>query len=196
MIAAIVGHGASPTGRGWGAQIDSADAVIRMWDWFMFQGTADYGTRYDLGVIRMRPSEAERGWPPERLPARGWMFYAPDRRDPTWWIAQAQGAGREAHLIPDRRRDPGEPKITRGTTAAAWAMETLRPSHLILVGFDNVHAGEPTAAAPGNMALWPGDFKDGVWQHGGHAWATEHALLERIAAETHTRLVWPEDIWP
>ena len=47
----VVGNGPSPAGQGWGAEIDGADTVIRLHDCHYQTDTADYGTRYDHGVL-------------------------------------------------------------------------------------------------------------------------------------------------
>jgi hypothetical protein len=49
--AAVIGHGRSPVGRGWGSRIDACDLVVRMWD-NHWQDEADWGFVTILGITR------------------------------------------------------------------------------------------------------------------------------------------------
>lgn len=49
-IISVIGNGPSPVGKGWGERIDVSDKVIRLHD-CQYQNRADYGRRYDIGVM-------------------------------------------------------------------------------------------------------------------------------------------------
>src|SRR5690606_18855443 len=72
MIIAVIGHGPSPAGMGLGPEIDASDLVIRLHD-CEWQDRADYGERYDWGVLNRRfPAVLDRI---VRRPAMGWLVY-------------------------------------------------------------------------------------------------------------------------
>lgn len=144
MFTVVVGHGRSPEGRGWGKLIDSADRVVRMWDWSEWQAPADYGMDYTHGVFVLTRKQIEIFWEHNKAwPTVGWLAFLgkptggllPNNTtliDPTPWTKLAQerfgGAGIRGTLT-----------LTRGTQAACWALDTSGPGdQVVLVGFDNV----------------------------------------------------------
>lgn len=200
MNIAIIGHGPSPAGKGWGPQIDSCDRVIRMWDCH-WQAPADYGTRYDIGVFTVHPIElAPMRELCERRPAEWWAYdhrgigrggyieplAEPQRRiDPAGWIARgrAMGGGSVGRLY----------ELTRGTAAALAALEWLRPARLVLVGFDSVEAGaiQKTQCAPDAVAVYRARgtavhvaANIGRARTATHDYPTERRLIEAAAGDS------------
>lgn len=148
MIVAVVGHGPSPAGRGWGARIDACDCVIRMWDCH-WQDAADYGTRYDVGCFTLSPKEI--------VDFRRLLR----RRPASWWAYDPRGMIHACHVeslpepvvaidpsaweVKGRRMGgiglSGRFELSRGSAAALAALEWLKPEWLHLVGFDTVASG-------------------------------------------------------
>lgn len=164
--AVIIGGGASALRRGWGHFIDKADFVVRMFD-HSWQEPADYGTRYDAGFFMINQGPAFERWPrPSHLVMATTGVMA--TTDPTeWWGAISfeqfeplipafkkradfrlfkfyDLAERARALTPDSL-----PKVVlaRGTQAAIAALWHVKPTRLILVGFDHMRAGCMTRSA-------------------------------------------------
>lgn len=148
MIVAIIGHGPSPGGKGWGTDIDLCDCVIRMWDCH-WQAPADYGIRYDIGCFTLSPKELV-------------DFRRLCRRRPLkWWGYDPRGMIRGGHVEAlaepieviesraweDRGRKmggrglAGRFELSRGSAAVMAALEWLKPERLHIVGFDTVASG-------------------------------------------------------
>lgn len=207
-VVAVIGHGKSPVGRGWGALIDSSDVVIRMWDWH-WQNPADYGFKYDYGLFEIAqglivdlfnkhnertPSVAFLG--SKLKPFRGPLPHPTILIDPTPW--ERLGASRGA------RGETGKFKLTRGVVAVCWALTQVLPgSRVILVGFDNVHAQiglSPEAGFPDEYRDLPSTFpfrnyKGGSTKYGNHDYAAERPLIEYLAAHHQVIVQFAEDVW-
>ncbi len=204
----IIGHGRSPERRGWGARIDAAPRVIRMWNWD-WQDPADYGARYDLGIIETH-AKVLRQWREcnARMPALGWLAsmllcdletYCLLPRpcetiDQECWTRQGDGAG-----------EHGEWQLTRGGIAACWAIDHSDPGgEIVLVGFDNIRAGvalAPDAAFAPVYQRHPGfwgmaGYREGATKEGNHDYAGERRLLAKLSAARGVSLWLAEDIWP
>ena len=159
MIAAVIGHGPSPAGKGWGPAIDACDCVVRMWDCH-WQDPADYGARYDIGCFTLSPKEL----PDFRRLRR--------RRPQKWWGYDPRGMIRGGHvekldaplevIAPGAWEDRGRRlggrglsgrfELSRGAAAVMAALEWLKPARLHLVGFDTVQAGRIAAKEYGPAA--------------------------------------------
>lgn len=202
MIVAVIGHGPSPSGKGWGAQIDACERVIRMWDCH-WQAPADYGTRYDVGIFTVWPGELQefrRGR--QRTPAEWWGYDIrgmgrnghrepldqPSRLiDTRGWIARARAFGAKGST--------GKLEFTRGTVAVLAAIEWLKPQRLHIVGFDTISQG---------ALAWPqySAAAIGAWeQRKGRAYAFvddgrerspthDYGAERRLILETGTELQW------
>lgn len=153
MRVAVIGHGPSPTGRGWGKKIDACDAVIRMWE-CGWQKPEDYGTRYDYGVFNLaatadgrRAIESVRDQPQPRC--EWWLYRAGACRLPLGLFdVPARDLPRDILIrklaeLGARTTREGKPATpTRGLAAIAMARRTWPNAAIILVGFDGVLSGE------------------------------------------------------
>ena len=203
----IVGHGRSPENKAWAEKIDSCDYVIRMWNWD-WQDQADYGKRYDYGFLEASPDiivsfykynrrQPRRGWVVSDL-FRSQMCQLPRRSeliDQTRWCDIGKSLGGLGAT--------GRLQFTRGTIAACWAIENAHPGdEIILVGFDNVYAGEALTIsdgfspayveAPGGLSF--SGYKPGR-KYGNHDFAIEQPVLEHLAAKHRVNLRFAQDIW-
>lgn len=202
MTIAVIGHGRSPEGRHWGERIDSCDAVVRMWDWF-WQPNADYGEKYDYGVVALIPFSLEPFHKaPKAIPRIAWLGYA-------------RGKGEtpvlpNMEIIDQRYRDEavrlgGRPgmNLTRGCAAVCWAIEAA--DEVVLVGFDNLKARAcldiDAAFCPDYQALWdrwhPG-WRGRLYstkRQGSHDVAIERPLIEALARKRGVTVAFAEDIW-
>lgn len=194
----VIGHGPSPVGMGWGPRIDAAATVIRMvdCDW---QGAADYGTRYDIGVLTS-PMGRINGLlaTNRRRPAAWWLYDhhrklsavadlamvagLPCRRMPPDRLAQAV-AEMEADGAANGRGYRLD--LTRGTAAVVTARADSPAEAIVLVGFDDVYRGHMAADsyAPGflrqmggAMPSWPA----GATKTRAHDYAGESRLMRRL----------------
>lgn len=204
---AIIGHGPSPAGAGWGSRIDACDLVIRMWN-CNWQEEEDYGRRYDIGVVTL----SERGMGTfarlnRRRPASWWGYDLWQRGaetldglpvqaiDPRPYLEQAVAMG--AHV--GRRL-----KLTRGTAAACHAITTLGADTLVLVGFDGVCDGTMTGEHYPHAAMADFTARTGRTKHrptrgprdDWHDFEAERALLVLLASRHGVRLVDPREGWP
>jgi hypothetical protein len=210
VIAAVIGHGRSPEGKGWGVKIDACDAVVRMWEW-QWQAPADYGTKYDYGLFTVHPAvlpvfrRQNR-----RRPRLTWLAYrlspfiAPPENcqviDPAEWLMEAVRLGGSS--------SGSGLQLTRGTAAACWTMTSLSVTDLVLVGFDNIYLG---TQLPWDQAFSP-DYSDlyfsykqvnrtKPWAAGcsksvTHDLAVERPLMESIAKRRLVSLQFAQDFWP
>lgn len=209
---AIIGHGLTPKGRGWGHNIDDCYSVIRMWN-YHWQNENDYGTAYDWGFLEISGTEMARfnthnvrtprlGWIATELPSnRGRKKYngsLPGQLklfDSNPWEAACRRLG---------DIDNGRVTLTRGVRAALAAMELSEPGdRMILVGFDNVKAGIGLSIEEGfpkeyvNCAAgFPfRDYTGGTTQYRNHYFALEEPLLLYFAKKYHIELVHAQDVW-
>lgn len=208
----IVGHGRSPEGRGWGLYIDTADVVIRMWDWG-WQATNDYGDRFDFGLTEACPMVAKnfvahRG---AREPRHGWIASMLNR----WWESLAAYPPNTEYLdqapwnaiatVMGGVGATGRIQFTRGTIAALWAITRAdRGDEVILVGFDDIwrrRAASSLAEAFSdryrqNAGTFPfAGYRPGVTKMGNHDYAIERPLMERMAAEHGIALRFAQEVW-
>jgi len=218
MRVAVIGHGPSPRGMGWGEQIDSCDFVIRMFD-CAWQESADYGTRYDAGVVTMSYRSLR------------WFTQEATRKPKSWWVHREAGAwfpfstaAPQAFMDTSEFRDSGlsilkdhkiahNPSLfslTRGTAAACWAIKTLSPHTLIMVGFDEVMSGQytPEPYSPECLASMArrADFFEiknalsqrpvsGLTKSDGHDMTVERLILAHAARDYSVDLFTAQDVW-
>lgn len=208
--AVVVGHGRSPEGQGWGKRIDSADLVLRMWDWH-WQSETDYGRKYDIGFY-----EASKAWMPnfwqhnQHTPEQGWVasFWGnspkhcktPDRSTfvcQERWCEQAKAMG--GHGL-----NPELLHFTRGAIATCWLIENSKPGDkIILVGFDNVRARWCLSVEEGYSEIYraqPSTFTfkhyiPGGPRHSCHDFSIEFPYMQRLAAEHGVEIVFADDVW-
>lgn len=211
MITAVIGHGRSPEGRGWGSLIDAAHRVVRMWNWH-WQAEADYGRRYDWGLMEVHKATV-RDWRAhnQRQPGDGWIASLLMRyRD------MEKDLPRSARLVDQQRwlemRRPqdrgcgetGRWQLTRGGIAACWSiMNAEAGDRIILVGFDVIRAG--IAMAPDeafspdyqqSAGFWGLDgFKEGATKEGNHDYPAERRLIEFLAERSGVGLAFAQDCW-
>lgn len=209
---AIIGHGRSPEGRGWGERINAANHVVRMWNWH-WQEPADLGTRYDTGLLEVH-----------KLTIRDWRRH--NKHQPAaGWIASLLNPYREMtrelpkdcllldqdtfmRQMPRAERGVGETgvwQLTRGGIAACWALSRAREGdEMILVGFDVIKAG---IALPVADAFSPdyvnsggffgmGAYVPGKTKEGNHDYEAERRLIEFLAARAAVKVHFAEEIWP
>jgi hypothetical protein len=208
---AVVGHGRSPEGRGWGSRIDACDTVVRMWDWH-WQAAPDHGTRYDYGVIEVHPMTLER-WAAHncRQPARGWVASDLRRKH---WSPMGHRLPPETEVIDFRELtranrhmgagETGRWELTRGAIAACWAISKAGPGDaVVLVGCDNLRDG---VALPLEQAFPQAyrldasgprfaDYVGGATRSGNHDFAAERRLVEHLAAKAGVGVAFAQDVW-
>lgn len=207
---AIIGHGKSAEGRGWGNQIDASDLVVRMWDW-QWQTPPDYGRRYDYGLFelatglmerfnRFNRHKPHRGWLASFLSRSGNAITIPARTeiiDQRRWTSVGSG-------LFGGMGTKGILQFTRGTIAACWAIEKAeRGDTVILVGFDNVKAGQalpidagfsPTYRAEPSTFHFDG-YAEGAARYGNHDFAVEWPVMNWLAECNGIRLVFADTEW-
>jgi hypothetical protein len=204
MKIAVIGHGPSPVGQGWGWEIDRCDAVWRFWDCH-WQDPADYGTRYDIGLFTAVPGELK-------------FFRRHRRRDPGAWFAyDLRGLYRNGHVEPlhqpvvsfdarpwveqarrlGGRGAGGRLELSRGCAASMMAMTAGKTDRLILVGLDAIRDGNLPADH------YPEDFKACIRETGrtmnlshlgtrtgSHDWAVERKLIEASGLAHDCAIEW------
>lgn len=209
MLIAIIGHGRSPEGRRWASRIDACDTVIRMWDW-TWQDRADYGSRYDYGLIEIAPTLLDQVRRHNKaVPSKGWIgsqLHCGNRRvspplrteiiDQRRWtrIGRAMGGiGKTGRL-----------ELTRGAVAACWAIENSEiRDKIVLVGFDNLQRGIALpleeAFAPvyrANEGSYPfAGYIGDVTKFGNHDYAIEWPLLQALARLHAVEIVFADQAW-
>ena len=214
MDYAVIGHGRSPEGRGWGPKIDACGVVVRMWNWH-WQKPEDYGTRYDYGLLEVAPSETERFEQNNKhTPTLGWLLLTlrdaeqctpptPNEKIvATEWVKLARsmgGRGEEKH--------GGRLEFCRGTQAGCWAIEHAAPGdRVILVGHDYVSLGRSQvvseAISPEYMnsgGFWPyteNFYRPNVRRFGWTDYGIEYPTMHRLATNLGVELVLAQAIWP
>jgi hypothetical protein len=209
MLTVVVGHGRSTEGQGWGPLIDSADRVVRMWNWHWCD-MKDYGTRYDWGLIEIHPCLTQWKQHNKCQPSQGWVasLLMEDRDyrfpDNTSIIDQCEFL----NSIPEQFQGCGETgtwQLTRGGVAACWAISTAQEGDsLILVGFDVIKDGVAMAVdeafSPEYMAsegfFGISTFKEGATKEGNHDYPAERYLIETMGKCAGVAVVFAEDEWP
>lgn len=207
----VIGHGPSPTDRGWGERIDRADCVVRMFD-CGWQKPADYGVRYDVGVLTMRKRQAQWFGREATLRPTEWWAYDQDGHGYTVETEEPQTLLSVPEALSEARRlggmgTAGFLTLTRGTAAACFAASQWRPERLVLVGFDEVRAGTFMAMA------YPNDFhrqlmarpdagllrrrlaarRPGGHRSTGHDYAVEAAVILGACERVGAKMIWAED---
>src|ERR1044072_2888538 len=124
---AIIGHGRSPEGTGWGPRIDACDCVIRMWDCH-WQNPADFGRRYDIGFFEVHPSLLPKfKTHNKRKPRLGWLgsllLATPKEILPDRTELVDQSPWNEVGHYFGGKGMTGRLQFTRGTIATLWAIE-------------------------------------------------------------------------
>lgn len=193
---AVIGHGKSPEGRGWGPKIDAYDAVVRMWDCH-WQTQQDHGARYDYGLYEAHPRLAESFNLYRRLePRLGWIasiLMSPER---SRLVPRTELVWQEPWCVRGRAMGgvgvTGRLQLTRGTIATLWSLERCeRGGELLLVGFDNVRARITLTQQEGYSQSYlrmPGAFPfhgyvPGKTKQGNHDFAVEEQIIQQVAAE-------------
>jgi len=212
MNIAIIGHGRSPEGMGWGKRINGCDFVVRMWNWH-WQSKEDYGNRYDFGVLEAHSRVLEQ-WKQynRRTPSKGWLgsllMHGRDLAEkfPKGTVTVDQDD--YMATLPEELRGCGETgnwQLTRGSVAACWAISTANyGDHIILVGFDVIRAG---VAVPVSYAFSQkylnssgfygmGSYKEGQTKEGSHDYPAERRLIMAMARQAGARVSFAQDIWP
>lgn len=212
-IIAVIGHGRSPEGKRWAANIDDCDQVVRMWNWD-WQPEAGYGRKYDHGLFTITPKGIAM-W--ERYNARQptgmWLGYVskpatiPDAMRNCYiiytdtWVAEAMNMGGVGLS--------GVLTLTRGTVAAAWAISCTQIRgrlDVVLVGFDNVKAENnrppDESFCPEYWRMYrrftPDIEKVYPWeqpQTATHDMRVEKKFLQQLAQKCGVGLHFAEDVW-
>lgn len=209
---AIIGHGLTPEGQGWGHCIDATPVVVRMWN-YHWQNLLDYGERYDFGFYEISPTEMARFYKHNcRTPARGWVATRllkpyegplPENTtvcDASSWDDDGRrlgGLGMKGRLL-----------LTRGVRAACWALtKFMSPGQsMVLVGFDNVYTGRTLSSKEGFPqsyiefpAAYPMVRYDNAphteTKSGNHDFAVEGPLLNLLAKRAGIKLDHAQDVW-
>lgn len=209
LEAVVVGHGLTPKDKGWGGKIDSADTVIRMWNWH-WQNKSDYGERYDVGFYEISPTEMKRFWKHNvKFPSNLWLASMLKEYDgllpsgttivvhPERWESDAINLGGIGYKGKRLR-------LTRGVRAAAWIIEQLpRGSCVVLVGFDNLKVGiglSPEEGFPLEYRECPAMFPfrtyvGGTRRYGSHDYGVEEPFLRQLAERRGVTIEHAQDIW-
>lgn len=206
---AIIGHGKSPEGKGWGTRIDAYNRVVRQWNWH-WQNEEDWGKRFDYGFYELQPTEMARFFRHVcRKPMVGWIgtrnrHHKPydggvplptlETVDLRAWEALGMALGGVG--------TKGRLGLTRGTQAALWAITTAsRGDQVALVGYDNVYAGlvlEKEDGFPQSYIDCPAgfpfrDYKGGGTKYGNHDFAVEGPLLRSVANKAGVVLTFSQE---
>lgn len=218
MTIAVIGHGRSPEGKGWGSKIDECSHVVRMWDWHPWQHPRDYGERYDYGLFVLTPKGLFMFWKHnQRQPKRGWLaYFGKPTAGPlpypvevlrnTEWNEHAESLGGAG--------ESGKFTLTRGAAAAMWAIEqhkgwrhSLCMNKVVLVGFDNVCLGvnQPIdqSFCPEYWNLYMSRFKPdvekvyplGASKTATHDMSFEKGFLQSTAKLHSVELSFAQDVW-
>lgn len=205
MRVAVIGHGPSPTGRGWGKKIDACDVVIRMWE-CGWQSQEDYGERYTYGLFNLAESRdgqrARQHLPCQPVPAKEWWLYrsggarvpmglftkpvrdAPIRK----LIAELASLGART-INADKAATP-----SRGLAAIATAVDRFPAAQIVLVGFDSMTGGriserEYAPAFQAGLPDWIDWRNDGVRTYA-HDFAAECVWISQRPNIVDAREVW------
>lgn len=211
MQTIVIGHGKSPDGRGWGSRIDSAQRVVRMWNWH-WQSPADHGTRYDWGLLEVHKLSM-RDWKEhnQAKPQSGWIAslllkyrdMQKDLPDTARVVDQRQWL----QMLPHNHQGcgaTGQWQLTRGGIAACWAVMSAREGdEVILVGCDNLRAGValPLEEAFGDAyradpVSWSfADYQGGVTKYGNHDFPAERKLIEFLGIRGSVAVGFAQDAW-
>lgn len=215
MITAIIGHGRSPEGKGWGPKIDSCDRVVRMWD-CAWQDPETYGSKYDVGLIEIHPQILPDFWRyNRRMPELGWIcsdlwIYRTHRRDGL--ILPDDSEIIDQHDLWTYRYGEqlgacgasGRWELTRGGIATCWAITHSEPGDsVLLVGCDNLWGGRTLPIKEGFPEAYRADpatetfshYVAGVTKHGNHDLPGERRLYELLAEKHGVEVSFAQDMW-
>jgi len=186
---AIIGHGSSIEGRGYGKFIDSNDIVIRMaeCDW---QNHTDYGIKYDIGVFAEGPSKswAENS---QRIPKLEYWYYRMDKNIRNEEDVMSKFKDRQTRELRNsvwqyvKHLKPGF-HFSRGTAAVISAAKLYHPVEISLFGFDSVINGtnEKTGSKhhPDLLTQYlPSDYH--LPRNGNtHDWESEKNLMQTLSS--------------
>lgn len=195
MRIAVIGHGISPAGRGWGNRIDSLP-VVRMHDWH-WQGKEDYGTRADYIVIPgpwgRKPFKSMQNDPPA---AAAYLLYAFAKRKayPEFF--------KERPVLRYRAQKLAKPVFaggfvpTRGLCGILMAADATGAREIVLAGFDSLLEGGQTLYAPDSGVTFDAQYLGKpVCDRGRHDYALEAAFLSDWATRHSIFLIHATDLW-
>lgn len=161
----IIGNGPSLEGKGLGQYIDSYDTIIRVGSYLNIQNEKDYGNRTTYHFIyvqcaRFIKYNVEHPWRTERgsceIPVETWMGWGMGTSnekpydDSYIQIFKDRFPDYNVILIVDfirkikneyEKYKPEFSKISEGTGATLYAIDTLKPSIIKMIGFDNIFKG-------------------------------------------------------
>ncbi len=196
---AVIGHGPSVVGKKLGKYIDKCNIVIRMieCDW---QDEEDYGSKYTIGIYATGGSDSYLSLT-KRIPSFCWWEYnAVGTVPPKDALYQdAFRTSRETkiarilrktvwqHIIPNK-------KFSRGTAAAVAAIQLFHPTHLYLLGFDDVVRGsmEEGKWHPESLRQYLLQNKRSLYRDSfSHDWANESRVIATLASQYETKVVYP-----
>lgn len=199
---AVIGHGPSIVGKQLGKYIDKCNIVIRMieCDW---QNEVDYGTKYNIGIYATGGSE-EYLRMTERIPSLCWWEYDAkgtkvpiDAHEPDVFIKKVR-----TKIVRLLRSsiwayvEEGKKKFSRGTAAAIVAMQLFTPSHLYLVGFDDVARGSMKEGEwhPAELRQYLIDNKKSPGRSlNSHDWVNEKKVISVVAFKHKVEVIFPHD---
>lgn len=206
-VTAIIGHGRSPEGKGWGSRIDACSTVIRMWD-NQWQTPETHGTKYDIGfyevagdliatVMKHKTRDPSRGWVASFL-RRSPTQILPNTEllDQTPWNDIGKSLGGVGKT--------GRLQFTRGTIVACWAIERSQTGdEVMLVAFDTIRAGisaERDEAFSPEYQRNPGTFSFSGWRggqtkFGNHDFRVEAPVMQYLADQRGVKLSFAQDVW-
>ncbi len=210
---AVIGHGRSAEGKGWGSRIDACGCVIRMWDWH-WQKEADYGRKYDVGFFEWH----SRAYGSFRLhnvhtPKLGWIisdlrhqevdYPIPNGAPMLALIKRGQWTYADGKLV-EGDGAQGQWQLTRGTMSACWAMSQAKAGAvLVLVGFDNVRQGiclpidegfsKEYRESPSTFSF--NGYTPGASRYGYHDFEAEGRLLAAMAKDRSVIVHYAQDHW-
>jgi hypothetical protein len=176
----IIGHGASPKGKGWGSRIDE-NVVIRLKN-PSWQSVEDYGKRVDYMVASTETMPVMLDY--QRKPKEYWA--QPKRGK---WAASVEASFRTRTDIPlkipldihnrwngvflNLREKEDCPNHSVGMAAITYACEFLKPDEIQLVGFDNLLNPDLPEYHKSDRGKW-------VTRHD---WKAENSMLPMIEKE-------------
>lgn len=192
--AAIIGHGTSVIGKGWGPKIDTC-TTVRMHD-SAWQQPADWGERRDIGFLVLNErfaGEAIGKWSGACrkiacvLHGRNMKLTRDVPKDVEIVVA-TDLPDMYAAWCPKAERPIA---MQRGTAAAATAMRLLKPKEMILVGFDNMRNGVVSERAAGPE--YPEVLGRDHWVR--IDLASEARFIEEMARRHGVVMQHAEDVW-
>lgn len=180
-----------------------------MWDCH-WQNVADYGTRYDVGLYEAHPlMMAALHKHRRKTPSTGYVASLlgatakSELLEPTQIVSQTRWND-EARAIGGLGAS-GKLQFQRGTVAACWAIEWVRPGdEVLLFGFDNTVARKALPVNDGYSKTYIAQPSTGTFngyvenaqRYGNHDFGIERTILERIAKRCGVKLTFAQEKWP